>query len=276
MKLYSDAPQASVKMSDDPTLVEAIESAIRKYGIRIAVETGTFQGTGSTQMIAECLRRAGQPIRYVTLEVCFDNWCIAYRNLRPYLFVDCRWGCSIDIKGAIEFIRKDDALNNHQRYPDIYIDHIEDPVGSYLKELSGMPSDFRVSQEADLTTKAGPTSRTKKWFKSLAESGPLGMYSSERQAKLRMTFWSGESLLPALLRLHHDNHPLVILDSAGGCGLYEFESLMSVMRDAPFLLLLDDTHHLKHFRSLRAIKGDSRFTLLNVSDYHGWALAWHE
>ena len=53
MKLYRDAPQASIKMSDDPGFRAAIESAIRRYGIRIAIETGTFEGTGSTPAIAD-------------------------------------------------------------------------------------------------------------------------------------------------------------------------------------------------------------------------------
>jgi hypothetical protein len=254
MKLYSDAPQASIKMSDDPALVAAVEAAIKTYGTRIAIETGTFEGTGSTRIIADGLRRAGQPITYVTIEVSFENWCTAYHNLRPFLFVDCRWGCSVDKTGAIEFIRKDDAIKDHHKYPDIYIDDVNNPVLFYTNELNGITP---FSQ------------RARNWIRTLA-AGNL------RFSTVNSKLWSGESLLPQLLRLHHDNQPLIVLDSAGGCGWYEFKVMMDIMRDTRFLLLLDDTHHLKHFRSLRHVKADSRFRLLTENAYHGWALAWHE
>src|SRR5215467_3671684 len=138
MKLYSDAPQASIKMSDDPALVAAIDAAIHTYRTSIVIETGTFEGTGSTRIIAESLRRSGQPTTYVTLEVSFKNWCTAYHNLRPFLFVDCRWGCSVDKTGAIEFVRNDDAIIDHRKYPNIYIDDVDNPVLFYTNELNGM------------------------------------------------------------------------------------------------------------------------------------------
>jgi hypothetical protein len=276
MRLYREAPQGSIKMSDDPALVAAIDAAIKNHGIRIAVETGTFDGTGSTRMIAECLCRSSQPISYITLEISFYNWCFAYRNLRPFLFVDCRWGCSVDREGAIEFIRKDEALNNHHKYPDIYIDDIENPVGFYLNELNGMLGRSSRAPRTGTTVKAPLLDRARRLLKSIAAHRISNFHDSAGTLDLATQLWSGEALLSQFLRMHHDNRPLVILDSAGGCGLYEFQIVMDVMRDAPFLLLLDDTHHLKHFRSLQHVKADPRFKLLNVSDYHGWALAWHE
>jgi hypothetical protein len=268
MKLYRDAPQASIRMSDDPALVAAIDAAIRTYGTRVAIETGTFEGTGSTRIIAESLRRSGDPITFVTMEVSFDNWYIAYQNLRQFLFVDCRWGCSVDRAEAIEHVRKDAAIIDHHKYPDIYIDDIDDPIRFYSNELNGA-----------LGSSAGVVQlvrQAKNWLRSKAGSGPRYQPGVIARRHLMAHLWSGESLLPQFLRLHRESRPLVVLDSAGGCGLYEFQLTMDIMRDARFLLLLDDTHHLKHFRSLRQVKANSHFKLLGESEYHGWALAWHE
>ena len=263
-------------MSDDPAFVTAIESAIKKYEIRIAIETGTFEGTGSTRVIAECMSRASRPIAFITLEAAFRNWCAAYHNLRSHLFVDCRWGCSVDMEGATEFMRRDDALNNHHKYPSIYIDDIEDPVGFYLNELNGMLGISHRVPKASIVLNVPFARRAKSWAKSIA-IGKLPSFSGTvGEVDLATKLWSGEGLLRQFLHLHRNNRPLVVLDSAGGCGLYEFEIMMSVMRGASFLLLLDDTHHLKHFRSLRQIQGDQRFKVLDVNAYHGWALAWHE
>ena len=262
MKLYSEAPQASMKMGDDPALAAALDAAVQTHGTRIAIETGTYEGTGSTPLIARSLQRAGDPITFVTFEVNFNSWLIACRNLQKFLFVDCLWGCSIDRQGALNFIKQDDALRNHHAYADIYIDNVEDPVGFYSSELNGMLGAKHMGEGSKL--------------RRLATRARATLGAARAGEKMKPLLWRGEALLPAFLRLHRDNSPLVILDSAGGCGLYEFKTMMEIMGDASFLLLLDDTHHLKHFRSLDAIRNDPRFKLLGHSAEHGWALAWHE
>ena len=69
--------------------------------------------------------------------------------------------------------------------------------------------------------------------------------------------------------------PLIVLDSAGGVGWLEYQIVVKEMGTAPYLLLLDDIHHLKHFRSLADIKNNSSFTVLGESMEQGWALAAH-
>ncbi len=76
-------------------------------------------------------------------------------------------------------------------------------------------------------------------------------------------------MLARLLKLHQDNSPFVILDSAGGCGLQEFEITMDIMREKQFLLLLDDVHHLKHFSKL-----ESREERFPLSVACGRSLSW--
>lgn len=68
-------------------------------------------------------------------------------------------------------------------------------------------------------------------------------------------------LVPALLPIR-TQHPLVILDSAGGIGLLEFHIVASTLADQSYLLLLDDIHHVKHVRSMDIIRGDPHWTVL--------------
>jgi hypothetical protein len=252
-------------MAQDPELITRIESAIRDYRVDVAIETGTYQGTGSTRMIAECFNRVGRPKLFVTFEVGFGNWLLACRNLRGLPFVECRWGCSVDREKAVALVQDDEMLAHHERYPDIFIDDTENPIDFYTRELRGK----LAWQNLPAIGKQGGLP----WLLERALVGLRCLPPMEK--KLRDFFWSGEGLLPKYLQLHHDNKPLIILDSAGGCGWYEFQLTMEIMGDAQFLLLLDDTHHIKHYRSLQHVKADPRFQVLSHSPYHGSTLAWH-
>lgn len=58
-------------------------------------------------------------------------------------------------------------------------------------------------------------------------------------------------------------HPeLIVLDSAGHMGTIEFDYLMSLVSDKKiqFYIALDDTGHVKHFKTKQKIRADSRFT----------------
>ena len=48
------------------------------------------------------------------------------------------------------------------------------------------------------------------------------------------------------------------------------------MKNKNYYILLDDTHHLKHFRGLDIIKNRGDFTIINSSDKNGWVLAHHK
>ena len=259
MKLYRDSQHASMQMAHDPLLLDALNSTIKKFGIDVAVETGTYQGTGSNSIVAESMQRVGQPMLLQTMEVSFASWLKAYGNLRHLLFVDCRWGCSVDRVGALAFIRQDDVLLNHQSYPDIFIDDVVDPVQFYVDEINGMlGSDKTHSQKSDTRERL------------------LSMLGMQTQSIDRNQLWSGESLLSRFFELYRSNRPLVILDSAGGVGYYEFRKTIDNMANAEFLVLLDDTNHLKHFRSVRHINADTKFEMIAANPEYGWALAWHK
>ena len=55
----------------------------------------------------------------------------------------------------------------------------------------------------------------------------------------------------------------------------EFQTVLKVMGNSEYFILLDDIHHLKHFRSARDIKTDKSFEILGLEQHHGWMLAHH-
>src|SRR5207249_2262859 len=72
-----------------------------------------------------------------------------------------------------------------------------------------------------------------------------------------------------------DANPLVLLDSAGGTGWMEFTTLRQTMGDRAYVLLLDDVHHVKHYRSLEHVRRDPSFHIIGLDERHGWMLARH-
>lgn len=182
-------------------------------------------------------------------------------NLRPYGFVDCRWGETINIADALAFIKKDEAIRNHQAYDDIWIDDVEDPVSFYTAELSGV----MLSQRP-----RGIYQRVKRFAKNgltrIARRYGVGDFEF---------LWDGTDLLARYCIIHKQHRPLIVLDFAGGIGYLEFLTTLNVMGTAEYMLLLDDVRHLKHFRSLRDLRIDKSFEILALDYQHGWVLAHH-
>jgi hypothetical protein len=249
MKLYGDYVNSSMTVRDDPAIETALQELQAEHPIDVIIETGTYLGTGSTRILAEFF--AHRPVRrFVTMETNWNYWRIARRNLRRFPFVETLWGLSVGRQKALNFIRNDEAIREHQRYPEIFIDDVENPVGFYTREVEGAHA-----------ARATPA------LKSALKS------ALERLSKV--FFWKGEDLLPRTLELHRDHRPLIMLDSAGGIGHLEFLTTLTSMGDASYALLLDDTHHLKHFRSLRHIRSDPQFRLIRTAHDESWALAVH-
>jgi hypothetical protein len=74
--------------------------------------------------------------------------------------------------------------------------------------------------------------------------------------------WDGTDLLARYCIIHKQHRPLIVLDSAGGIGYLEFLTTLKVMGNAEYMLLLDDVHHLKHFRGLRDLRTNKSFEIL--------------
>jgi len=59
-----------------------------------------------------------------------------------------------------------------------------------------------------------------------------------------------------------DQTPIILLDSCGGIGFLEFITVKELMGDFPYTLVLDDTDHLKHFKSRESVLAETNWTIL--------------
>jgi len=185
----------------------------------------------------------------VTIEVNWLYWCQAKWNLREFRFVKPLLGRSVGLKRALEFIRTDEVLRNHVAYPDIWIDNTENPIQFYCSKVQG--------------ALGKQSSSPKEVFHKL-----LGHIFS-------FCVWDGDDLLEKYLVKFRNTNPLVVLDSAGGIGYLEFKIVEENMRGKPYILLLDDIHHVKHFRSFKDIQSNRMFKILGVDEVDGWLIAKH-
>jgi hypothetical protein len=236
MKHYSAYPKASIQMSEDPLLISELTKLAENEQIDYIFESGTYLGIGSTTFIANTFKSSKKLKLFYTLEINPNFYLKAKKNLAKFPFVKCLYGLSVKYDDAVSFIQNDEAILDHQKYDEIFIDDIKDPKSFYLSEIKGFLNINRTSLR---------TIFLKKKENVIHDTlGPL------------------------------DGTLLVILDSAGGIGYLEFKkTLETIMPKREFYLLLDDIHHLKHFRSKLEIEGDKRFNIIATSLENGWLLA---
>ncbi len=261
MKLYRNFAQAHMSFGSDPKFAEALEQHLLPAQIDTIIETGTFTGQGSTKTLAEFFQRSRPPKAFTTIEVNFAFFQSAKVNLRPYGFVDCRWGETINQADALRFVRNDEAILNHRAYNDIWIDDIDDPVAFYTAELQG-----RMLGQRPKTVYRRARHFAKEGLRRAVARYGIGNFDF---------LWDGSDLLFRFCAIHKEHKPLIVLDSAGGIGYLEFQTVLKVMGNSEYFILLDDIHHLKHFRSARDIKTDKSFEILGLEQHHGWMLAHH-
>ena len=246
MKSYREYALGSVSMHDSAELRGLLCDVIVRRRIEHVVETGTHEGVGSTRFVAESFPRDASLRTFVTIEAGWRSWRRAKRNLRRFPFVAPLWGQSLSLRTAIEFVEHDECIRQHERYPDVFIDDVDDPVGFYTRELKGGIG-----------------------------GAPRGLHRRLMFAIDRWLRYSAEELLAKSLLSVRDATPLIVLDSAGGTGWLEFTTVVETMGPRPYVLLLDDVHHLKHFRSLHYVRRDPAFEILGLDECHGWMLAEH-
>lgn len=76
-----------------------------------------------------------------------------------------------------------------------------------------------------------------------------------------------QNLLRTQLYQYKNDNPVILLDSAGGIGFLEYSVVRSIMGNKPHSLVLDDTHHVKHYRSKQ--EAMKIYTLLYENKEHG-------
>lgn len=234
-------------MSAGEDFRKAIDRLFSTEPIEYIFESGTFDGSGSTTTLAKAVEKAGLAIKsFVTAEVDYRLFRKARKNLEAFPFVTPHWGMTVNYEEAKAFIRQDEAILNHQRYPDIFIDDVEDPEGFYLNELSGQLSKHHLRQS---------------WLSRLSQ-----LFEKRREPFTENLF---QEHLPGMA----SGKTLVLLDSAGGVGYLEFQKVEEIMKHKTYFLILDDIHHLKHFRSYRHLKEGNGFRILSDNPAQGWVLA---
>ena len=246
MRPYREYRLASMRMVDDGGLAPVLARVVAESGVSHVVETGTYLGTGSTRMLAAAFPSGRPPQSFITIEANWSSWRTAVDNLAAFPFVTVLWGRTMRRRAALDFVRADEALRHHERWPDVFIDDTRHPVKSYSRELRG-----RLGGR------------------------PRGLRPIVRFARDRLRRYSGEDLLTRSLHAVRQLRPLILLDSAGGIGWLEFQTVLREMGAAPYTIVLDDTHHVKHFRSLAHIRSDASFAILAESAEHGWVVARH-
>jgi hypothetical protein len=225
-----------VEITGSERLTKALRAVIGQYNPHVVIETGTYLGTGSTRLIAEAFGQ-NPPEKFFTIEIARRHYQLARRNLADLKFVTVLWGLSVDREQAEQFLRNDPLLREARQY-DIEVENPEDPVSFYLKELSD--------------GEAG-----------VAEQGDEAMAADV----------APDSVLEYLLGEYRDRFPLIALDSAGGIGWLEFQLVMHVQQGLPFLLLLDDINHVKHYRSMLYVQSAPEFSIIDCDMKDGWLIA---
>jgi hypothetical protein len=250
MKLLSSCPSASMSMVGDERLKNLVRDLIREESVTHVIETGTYLGLGSTTFLAESFAENGFPETFITIEANWSSWRQARKNLARFPFVTPQWGKSVSTEEALSFIRTDEMLLNQKDYDEVYIDNTEDPVAFYSNEIMGK-----------LGTESG---------------GLIGSVWARLGQKLDLRFhYQGENLLRRYLSRFSSQKPLIVLDSAGGIGFLEFNIVQQIMTDKTYTILLDDVHHIKHYRSALSIRSDPSFRVIGSDQENGWMLAKH-
>jgi len=219
------------KLAESPSIntngefADALRQVIKEYDPRRLLETGTFDGLGSTAIISESINPLA---RLITIECDFSLYAKAVANTRKFGHkVDCRNGLSIPssmlpTKDEIVKMLSECPDNLNKDYPEVQ--NLDDYAIYYLDE---MKRDFK---EDDLI----------KQIVSKVFGGKLDF---------------------------------AILDSAGHLGWLEFACLLNFL-ESPCIIALDDVNHIKHYKSMEAIRSSKVFTILNEGDErYGWAIA---
>ena len=225
------------------SLAVGISDFLKEVRPSHVIETGTYEGLGSTKIIAELLTQLKCADQFVTVEANWKSWKKAKRNLQPYSFVKPLWGNTVDVKHASAFIMDDEVLKHPENYPDLLFDTPYNQQQFYLDEINGKLGG-RVSKRNMLA------------------------YLMDRSLH-----FSGSNLLTKYLQKFRGHEPLIVLDSAGGIGWLEFQIVRETLGNQSYHILLDDINHVKHFRSYQAIQKDPCFHITSIDPDGRWVIA---
>lgn len=87
---------------------EAVKFLISNYEVDEVIETGTFNGLGSTTVFAKTNKKV------ISVESCFNNFFAAKDNLKNYLNVELMYGSSLSIDEMVDFIDNDNIYTSNE------------------------------------------------------------------------------------------------------------------------------------------------------------------
>lgn len=207
MKLASQLEPHGMAASME--LREDIYNFIQDYKPRNVIETGTYNGLGSTSAILHGLKDAhGTQFSFISMESDPVFYNQARQNMEEEIY-----------DGSLVLMNK-----------------ISVPRHLLPSMVEDVPDDI-------ITDHADPSRYLREVPKGIEDNG----------------------LMAALILL--DYRPdMVLLDSAGHLGTIEFYYLLQ-HAVSPFILILDDTLHRKHYKTLAVIKAQpERFDILKESN----------
>lgn len=155
-----------------------IDLVITKYGIQSIVETGTYDGMGSSQILA----KTGLP--FDTIECHGMNFIAAKVNLEQFKQTRVHHAYSLPLNEMLEFINNDDWTNNPEKMIELGVkfDH-DNPRWYYKHELNDVVSKPpRENLLMDLVT------NTQRQLVFLDSSGGVGLLEFQKVIDLPKEF----------------------------------------------------------------------------------------
>jgi hypothetical protein len=126
---------SQIEVPADDRLVEALSRVLHKENnVGVVIESGTYQGLGTTMVVIKAMERACVEVPLITMEPHKESYEIAKKNLKEYDFVNVLYAMSVFASDAMEFITKDEIYNDLDKYPKVLIDSL-DPINYYRTEI---------------------------------------------------------------------------------------------------------------------------------------------
>jgi hypothetical protein len=124
----------SINVPNSPRIKTALGNAIADVRPAVAIETGTYDGEGSTQLLIDTFG-PNPPSSLYTIECSTELYTLAKQRLAVYPFVHCIHGLSVKRAEAIAHIRQDPWLEYPDAAPNLY-GEMPNPQQFYTAEVN--------------------------------------------------------------------------------------------------------------------------------------------
>lgn len=166
---------------------ETIKKLIEENKIEEVIETGTFNGLGSTMVFAKT------GVKIQTIESCLSSFFAAKENLKNYPNVTLHHGSSLKINEMVDFIDNDDFYFSPEiKDKNISIDGSDnDPKDFYKREVNGFG--FSAPPEEDILFNL--INNSKKQLVFLDSAGGVGFLEFKKFMSLSENFRKNKVLV---------------------------------------------------------------------------------